>query len=285
MKASFILTMFNQSVISLRERFVFIILVFACIFILLLPLKNVSSLGKLNVLLKFFKDSFLFIGVSMVVCFILVKLFLETLITDSSILKLTDCEKIPTPFFKWFFSFWNGYFNYTNEDCKNLSALLNINYIDKALQNVMWIVLILKFIHSIETVLLPFMKNYMSSNVFSIVQIIFYYVYIACFAIYIFISETHVDDKAHLGIKFMYNIGIFYTVLTLQVLIIDKVLIVLSEYKLMGTNLIKHEHVKNQFPVKEVDHSLVPNMKYIISLNLFLIIGVFFKKYYEFKID
>lgn len=315
MKASLILEMLSQSFISMNEKSIFIKLFIASIVILLLPLKNISALGKFNVLLKFFKDFFLFIGISMIICFILVKFFLESFVSDKipdldfdnlEISNLFDfnlnCAR-RTTFFKWFFSFWKGY----SKDCDD-SKLYNL---DKALQNVMWILLILKIIHTIETVILPFVNGYISKKMFPLIQILSYIFYIGLFGYYILKSETDYDDEVKNINKIMYNSAIIYTMITFFILIIDKVLIYLSKYismstipirnkyisagtymisdrnsdrnTLIGTNPISHKYAKNHLPVKLINNSMVPNMKYIISLNLFVIIGVFFKKFYEFK--
>lgn len=283
MKASLILEMLSQSFISMNEKSIFIKLFIASIVILLLPLKNISALGKFNVLLKFFKDFFLFIGISMVICFILVKFFLESFVSDKidnfsnfSLFdfNLTNNCDTRTTFFKWFFSFWKGYFNYCDD-----SKLYNL---DKALQNVMWILLILKIIHTIETVIIPFVNGYISKKMFPLIQILSYIFYIGLFGYYIVNSETDYDDKVKDINKIMYNSAIIYTMITFIILVIDKVLILLSKYTLMGTNPISHKYAKNHLPVKLINNSMVPNMKYIISLNLFVIVGVFFKKFYEF---
>lgn len=290
MNSSWILQMLNGSLIYMSEKTIFIRIFVASIVVLLLPLKDVKMLGKFNILLKFFKDLFLFGGIVMIIAFILIKSFLEDLnhtktnadainIFDFDITSYKPCT-VRTTFFKWFFSFWKGYFNYDDSDCKELSMfkMQYIEYIDKALQNILWMVLLLKLIHTIETMLLPLVKSYMSKKMYPIIQLITYIFYIGCFVYYLINSETEMDDDVKNITKIAYNSVIIYSIITFIVLIIDKLSIIISNSGILNKKSL------DKFPfVKEVNAMAVPNLKFIISANLFLIIGVFFKKYYEIK--
>jgi hypothetical protein len=273
---SWILQMLSQSFDSMGEKKIFIRIFVLSVVILLLPLKDLTMLGKFRILLKYFKDLFLFVGIVMVITFVLTTKFLENLY------QINEKCTVRTTFFKWFFSFWKGYFNYDEADCKELS-MFKMQYIDKALQNILWIVLILKLIHTMETIVLPFVKGYMSKKDYPLLQLVSYMIYIGVFVYYVIKSETKMDDDLKDITKIAYNSMIIYTVLTFVVLIIDKLLILLSVSISFKTTVLPYEYVKNHVPVRLVKSSMVPNMKYIIPANLFVIIGVFFKKYYEIK--
>lgn len=273
--SSWILQMLNQSFVSMSEKTIFIRIFVLSVVILLLPLKDITMFGKFEILLKYFKDLFLFGGIVMAITFVLTTKFLEILNSSK------PCT-VRTTFFKWFFSFWKGYFNYDESDCKELS-MFKIQYIDKALQNILWIVLILKLIHTMETIVLPFVKGYMSNKSYPLLQFVSYMIYIGVFVYYVIKSESKMDDDVQNITKIAYNSMIIYSVVTFVVLIIDKLLILLSGIKLLKTTPLPYEYVKNHFPVRVMDNSMAPNIKYIISANLFVIIGVFFKKYYEIK--
>lgn len=293
--SSWILQMLSQSFVSMSEKTIFIRIFVLSVVILLLPLKDLTMLGKFKILLKYFKDLFLFGGILMVITFVLTTKFLENLnrtttnadainIFDFDISSLSSSKPctVRTTFFKWFFSFWKGYFNYDEDACKERS-MFKMQYIDKALQNILWIVLILKLIHTMETIVLPFVKGYMSKKDYPLLQLVSYMIYIGAFVYYVIKSESKMDDDVKNITKIAYNGVIIYSVITFVVLIIDKLLILLSRFKLLKTTTLPYEYVKNHVPVRLVDSSMVPNMKYIISANLFVIIGVFFKKYYEIK--
>lgn len=293
--SSWILQMLSQSFVSMSEKTIFIRIFVLSVVILLLPLKDLTMLGKFKILIKYFKDIFLFGGIVMVITFVLTTNFLENLnrtttnadainIFDFDITSLSSSKPctVRTTFFKWFFSFWKGYFNYDEDACKERS-MFKIQYIDKALQNILWIVLILKLIHTMETIVLPFVKGYMSKKDYPLLQLVSYMIYIGAFVYYVIKSESKMDDDVKNITKIAYNGVIIYSVITFVVLIIDKLLILLSRFKLLKTTTLHTNDVKNHVPVRLVDSSMVPNMKYIISANLFVIIGVFFKKYYEIK--
>ena len=305
MKTSWILQMLKQSFVSMREKKVFIRIFAISIVILLLPLKDLTKLGKFRILIKYFKDLFLFGGIAMIITFILTKSFLENLnrtTTNADTTSLSSSKpcNVRTTFFKWFFSFWKGYFDYDEDACNELS----IRYIDKALQNILWIVLILKLIHTMETIVLPFVKGYMSKKSYPILQLVSYVTYIGTFVYYVIKSESKMDDDVKNITKLAYNSVIIYSVLTFLMLIIDKLLILIYGRSFFWSNVSDDkesnedsdddkesnedsdddkERIQLHFPVRFEDDSMVPNMKYIIYANLFVIIGVFFKKYYEIK--
>jgi hypothetical protein len=102
------------------------------------------------------------------------------------------------------------------------------------------------------------------------------------------------DDDVKNITKLAYNSVIIYSVLTFLMLIIDKLLILIYGRSFFWSNVSDDkesnedsdddkERIQLHFPVRFEDDSMVPNMKYIIYANLFVIIGVFFKKYYEIK--
>lgn len=262
----------NSTSINLLIDNKYFITFFVTIFVIyFLPLKH-KDIHKNKVSfamgIKFISDLVLFLLVVFIITIVLSKVFLAKVISKFD----EDCQ-VQVGIFKWFFTFYKGHY----EGCS-----YNVKYVEKGIQNIVWMALVLKGIHSIENVVLPLIEPKIKSKKF--MSLLYISVYLVYFIFFCFLLLKYWRNSDSLWVNLIYNTCILYSLLTFITLMVDKIIIISNRGVL--NNPVSYKYVKNHLPVTlNSNDQLIPDMKYIITINLFSVVAIFFKKYYDINND